>query len=147
MAQDTERFKIRGAAMDDERRVMELLLMLVDGRLPASDTVEATFRYLLDGSRGSVLLVDDGGRAAGMISYSFNLAMRYGGEYAQIEELIVDEAYRGYGLGVRLVESAVAAARERGCKEIGLYALDNNRPFYEKFGFVYRGTELRLALS
>ncbi len=59
----------------------------------------------------------------------------------------MDEAYRGYGLGARLVESAVAAARERGCKEIGLYALDNNRPFYEKFGFVYRGTELRLALS
>lgn len=148
MAKSTDRdFEIRSAGAEDEERVMALLQQLGEGRYPVSDAVLGAFRTLLDGVRGAVLVADDGGKAAGMISFSFNLAMRYGGEYAQIEELIVDEAYRGYGLGAMLVEGAIAAAKGQGCGEIGLYALDHNRAFYEKFGFEYEGLELRQSLS
>lgn len=142
-----DRFRIRGAGADDEQRVMELLKTLGGERQEITGAVKTAFRDLLDGSRGSIMVVEDDGSVAGMISFSFNLAMRYGGEYAQIEELIVDEAYRGYGLGAKLVNASIAAARERGCKEIGLYALEHNQPFYEKCGFSYRGPELHLELS
>ncbi len=142
-----DRFTIRPARPQDEARVLELLKALGGEKLEVTEGVRAAFTDVLDGPRGSIRVVeDDGGKVAGMISFSFNLAMRYGGEYAQIEELIVDEAYRGYGLGALLVDAAIAAACERGCKEIGLYAREHNRPFYEKCGFVYEGSELRQAL-
>lgn len=142
-----DRFTIRPARAEDEERVLELLKALGGEKLYVTEGTRAAFKDVLDGSRGSIRVVDDGGKVAGMISFSFNLAMRYGGEYAQIEELIVDEAYRGYGLGALLVEASITAARERGCKEMGLYAGDHNRPFYEKCGFVFEGSELRQALS
>jgi GNAT superfamily N-acetyltransferase len=83
----------------------------------------------------------------GVITWSINLALRYGGCYAQIEELVVDAAKRGTGAGAALVREAIARARAAGCAEIGLYALEHNRPFYEKLGFVYAGPELRQPLD
>ncbi len=73
------------------------------------------------------------------------MAIRYAGEYAQLEELVVDPAARGKGQGARgknlgglLVKTATQRARKRGCAEFGLYrreATEQNRPLYEKYGF------------
>jgi GNAT superfamily N-acetyltransferase len=44
------------------------------------------------------------------------------------------------------MNAAVAAAQTRGCAEFGLYLVastENNRTFYEKFGFQAVGTEMR----
>jgi GNAT superfamily N-acetyltransferase len=71
------------------------------------------------------------------------------GEYAQLEELIVDPAARGKNVGGLLVETAVERARTRGCPEFGLYLLEateHNRPFYEKVGFEHVGSEMRQRL-
>ena len=41
---------------------------------------------------------------------------------------------------------AIETAKARGCKEMGLYLLEStegNRPFYEKYGFRYVGSEMR----
>jgi GNAT superfamily N-acetyltransferase len=82
-----------------------------------------------------------------MASVSYNLGLRFGGENAQLEELIVSEAARGRNVGSALVEAAVDEARRHGCHEIGLYAVERNRPFYEKHGFRYAGPELRRSLT
>jgi len=105
------------------------------------------FSAFLDQTRGVVLLATDDTGVLGMISVSFNLALRYGGEYAQIEELIVTAAARGKHAGSGLVRAAIEEARRRGCKEIGLYAVERNVPFYEALGFGYVGPELRLGLT
>jgi ribosomal protein S18 acetylase RimI-like enzyme len=84
-----------------------------------------------------------------MASVSYNLAMRYGGEYCQLEELIVDPAGRGQNIGGRLVEKTVEQAKLRGCAEYGLYLVETteqNLPFYEKYGFKKVGSELRQSL-
>jgi GNAT superfamily N-acetyltransferase len=76
--------------------------------------------------------------------------MRYGGEYCQLEELIVTPAARGKKLGGLLVQKVVDNAKARGSAEIGLYlveATEHNRPFYEKYGFVAVGTEMRQKLK
>ena len=108
------------------------------------------FDMLVGQSRGLILVAEQTGEILGMASVSFNLAMRYGGEYCQLEELIVDPEARGKNVGGLLVEATVAGARTRGCTEIGLYLLDtteHNRPFYEKFGFRVIGSEMRQQLS
>jgi ribosomal protein S18 acetylase RimI-like enzyme len=77
---------------------------------------------------------------------SYNLAIRYGGEYCELEELIVDEAARGLNLGRILVQRTIDDARRRGCAEMGLYLVpstEGNRGFYEKLGFEVLGTEMR----
>ena len=79
------------------------------------------FDLLLDGTRGLVLVAEEGTELLGMASLSFNLAMRYGGEYCQLEELVVDPAARGKKVGALLVEAAIGCARKRGCAEIGAY--------------------------
>ena len=80
---------------------------------------------------------------------SYNLAIRYGGEYAQLEELIVDPAARGKNVGGLLIQATIERARARGCAEYGLYLVErteHNRPFYEKYGFVRVGSEMRQRL-
>lgn len=143
---------IRAAAASDEAELFRLLRQLVGDRrigdelIVESPRARRVFGMLLDGARGHVLVAEDRGRILGIISVSYNLAIRYGGEYAQIEELVVDEAARGMNLGAALVSEVIEVARARGCAEIGLYSREHNRAFYEKFGFEYAGPELRRAL-
>jgi len=139
--------RVRAALETDEERCLEMIEALgAEARVSAWS---ATFRALLDGSRGEVLVADEAGGLLGVVTFSYNLAIRYGGEYAQLEELIVDPAARGRRLGGLLVEAAIERARIRGCREFGLYlveATERNRPFYEKYGFRHVGTELRQRL-
>ena len=142
--------KIRNAVTTDREACIELLQELrAADRGPLSVDAGEVFDRLLDGVRGRILVAEDDGELLGLASVTFNLAMRYGGEYCQLEELVVDPAARGKQLGARLVEAAIGQAKARGCAEIGAYlvaATEHNRPFYEKFGFEAVGTEMRQVL-
>jgi GNAT superfamily N-acetyltransferase len=139
--------EIRTATEPDEGRCLELIESLT-GRTRVSGWGEA-FRELLGATRGEVLVADESGALLGVVTVSYNVAIRYSGEYAQLEELIVDPAARGKNVGGLLVETAIERARSRGCAEFGLYLLEStehNRPFYEKYGFEYIGSEMRQRL-
>lgn len=138
--------EIRRALTGDRNRCLELLETLGGQVLPAAADV---FEQLLTSERGAVLVAEHDDEIVGMISISFNLAMRYGGEYSQLEELIVDRAARGLKAGGALVQSAVDLAKARGCKESGLYLVastEHNQAFYEKYGYRRVGSEMRQAL-
>jgi ribosomal protein S18 acetylase RimI-like enzyme len=143
-------FRIRPARVEDGPAIEALLEQLFAGysdvRAPASDRLPA-LPGMIASDRIRILVVEDDGGVLGLISFSFDLALRYAGEYAQIEELIVDPRGRCQKLGVRLVRAAIEAARDRGCREIGRYAREETRAFYEKLGFSYAGPEVRLALG
>ena len=105
---------------------------------------------LLSKARGQIVLAVEDGTVLGMATVSFNLALRYRGEYCQLEELIVSQRARGRNLGGRLVQAIVDIAAQRGCGEIGLYLVErteHNRPFYAKYGFEVVGTEMRQRLN
>ena len=139
---------IRLARAEDEARCLELLSLL-QGR-PSQADWAPVFRELLTRERGQVLVVDEDGVLLGSASVTFNLAMRYGGEYCQLEELIVAPEARGRNLGGLLLEATIAEARARGCAEYGLYLVEHtthNRPFYEKYGLRTVGDEMRMTLT
>ena len=95
------------------------------------------------------MVEEEDGKILGMASISFNLALRYNGEYCQLEELVVDQDARGKNVGGLLIEETLRLAKNRGCKEFGLYLLEStkhNQPFYEKYGFVIIGEEMRQTL-
>lgn len=58
------------------------------------------------------------------------------GECAEIQQLWVDPAHRGQGIGARLVRAFESAAAARGCRAFYLETFDFQAPrFYEKLGY------------
>ncbi|MBI4992635.1 MAG: GNAT family N-acetyltransferase [Candidatus Magasanikbacteria bacterium] len=69
--------------------------------------------------------------------------------YGYLEDLFVDESYRGSGLGRQLVQSVVEEAKKLGCyKLIGTsrYSRVEVHEFYKKLGFEDYGKEFRMDL-
>ena len=138
---------IRPAESGDKARCLELISALTGH--PAEDGWGSVFEQLLTGERGAIVVAEENGTVLGLATVSYNLAIRYAGEYCQLEELIVDPEARGRNVGGLLMDAAVANARRRGCREMGLYLVErteSNRPFYEKSGFRYVGSEMRQQL-
>jgi len=143
--------EMRNAVASDEARCIELMseLKAATGSRPALPVADS-FRQLLTKERGEIILAIEGTEILGMATVSYNLAMRYGGEYCQLEELVVTPNARGKNIGGLLVQRIVDNARARGCAEMGLYLVETtekNRPFYAKYGFKVVGTELRQDLT
>ena len=53
--------------------------------------------------------------------------------------MAVRRAVRGHGIGARMLEALVDAARARGDREVMLNAQAQAEPFYERFGFRREG--------
>ena len=141
--------RVRAARLEDGPAIEALLEQLFEGHSDVRADPAArrsALPELLVSDRLRVLVAEDDRGVVGLISFSYDLALRYAGEYAQVEELIVDPRGRGLKLGALLVRSAIAEAKARGCREIGLYARDETRAFDEKLGFRYAGPEGRMPL-
>jgi GNAT superfamily N-acetyltransferase len=139
---------IRHAKAED-RAVCNNFIGTLNGG-PVLDTWSDTFDALIERKRGAIYVAEDAELGVlGVASVSFNLAIRFGGEYCQLEELYVDPKARGKNCGGLLVLAVIDGARERGCPDVGLYITHRhaaNRLFYEKYGFEEVGIEVRQKL-
>ena len=78
---------------------------------------------------GFEVLDDDGVRIGAIAGHTW-------GGVAEIAQLWVEPAWRGQGLGLALLDAALAEARRRGCKRAFLMSYDFQAPgLYEKRGF------------
>ncbi|OQR63610.1 GNAT family N-acetyltransferase [Streptomyces maremycinicus] len=104
---------------DFEALVAKIVAQYASGHSPST---EAGWVAEVDGERaGCVFLVADGRPGV-----------------AKLRALLVTPAARGLGLGTRLVEGALAFAREAGYRSVTLWTTDNlvsARRIYEHFGF------------
>lgn len=70
--------------------------------------------------------------------------------FGLLEDVYVEESARGTGIGTRLVEEVVRAAREAGCYKL-LATSRKSRPrvheLYERLGFTNYGIEFRMDLE
>ena len=60
---------------------------------------------------------------------------RDGAKSATIEDVVIDEQYRGQGVGSRLVSTILEYAREKKFYKVSLLCSDENAHFYEQCGF------------
>ena len=141
---------LRLAKLEDQQRCSELLDVLAKATSDPHEIFGSeTFEKLISNERGSLVVAEESGNVLGMASISFNLALRYNGEYCQLEELVVDPDARGKNVGGLLIEETIRLAKIRDCKEYGLYILEStkhNQGFYEKYGFIKVGEEMRQPL-
>jgi len=99
---------------------------------------------------GTILVaVADGGVVA-MVNLLYTVSTALGERVALLEDLVVDAAARGAGVGSTLLESAIAHARQGGCRRITLLTDGDNaaaQRLYRRHGFGRSPmVPLRLAL-
>ena len=138
------RMKIRKATMEDREGVIELLrtLLIPAGEVPETWRDEAQIFHLLveNPELGTILIAEENGEIAGITTLSYPTPLRCCGPYSCIEENIVDERYRGRGIGGALLEAAIAKATARGCDELQVNApSEKGYPLYLRHGFEDHG--------
>lgn len=91
---------------------------------------------------GAVLVAVDGTEIVGMMCFVMDQPQPYLraeiGRVGWVAELVVDERFRGQGIGTRLLEEAERLARDNGVKRLMIGAIAGNhiaRKAYERFGF------------
>ena len=92
--------------------------------------------YAALSAAGQVHLLELDGRLAGVI------VMFARGDHLFVENVAVDPAFHGQGLGRRLMDFAEAAARARGLPVLRLYTnvhMTENFPFYDRLGYAVTG--------
>lgn len=106
---------------------------------------EADYRALIASSNNPLFLLEDDGGVIGMLTVGVYLSPT--GSKAWIEDVVVDNAYRGRGLGKRLVAHAIDYCKEQGLdtlmltsnpKRIAANALYQSLGFERKETNVYR---------
>lgn len=99
----------------------------LEERLYAHNTAATGYRDGL--GLGFEVLDDDGAQIGAVAGHTW-------GGVAEIKQLWVDPAYRSLGLGLALLDAALAEARQRGCRQAFLMSYDFQAPgLYEKRGF------------
>lgn len=135
------RFAIRPAMPADVAEILRLIRELADYEKLSGMAVgtESMLHQALFGARpaAEALVAERGGRVVGFALYftTFSTFLCRPGLY--LEDLFVEPAHRGFGIGKALLRALAALAVERGCGRLEWRVLDWNEPsirFYESLG-------------
>lgn len=137
---------IEPATIDDLPQLADLLYDLFSQEadfIPNRDKQLRGLRLILEQpARGRIFVLRAGPRIIGMINLLITISTAEGGFVLLLEDLIVHSDHRGQGFGGRLLEHALAYAREKGFLRITLLTdRKESRPreFYEQHGFRQSG--------
>lgn len=68
------------------------------------------------------------------------------GIVCHIEDVVIDNKFRGENLGKRLINELIRISKELNCYKVILDCARHNVPFYEKCGFKENGVEMSLYM-
>ena len=109
---------IRLATADDVEAIHAMILALAEGIDQAHmvrSTPEDFRRYGFGDTRCfEVLLAERGGESLGLCLYFFSFSSWFGKRGVYVEDIYVDPAARGTGLGKRLLAETASRAAEQG---------------------------------
>jgi len=134
-------FLLRPATPDDCAQIDRLIRELAEYEklLPQMQGTPETLRAALFGPRpaAEAVMAERGGRCVGFALYftTFSTFLSKPGLY--LEDLFVEPAHRGAGIGKALLAHLAGLALERGCGRFEWRVLDWNEPsiqFYESIG-------------
>ncbi|MBU1587520.1 MAG: GNAT family N-acetyltransferase, partial [Actinobacteria bacterium] len=127
---------IRQARASDADRVYLLLEQLEPAYSPDRAAFDTNFPLLLDDVSTSLLLVAENsvGSVIGYALTTITPLLHANGSSAQLQELVVDDAHRGEGVGTAIVEEVERVCRERSVRQITV-ASRRSADFYERIGY------------
>jgi len=138
---------IRAATAADVAQILVFIRALATyEREP--DAVTATEEGLLRDGFGtnpfySCLMAEQDGEAAGFALYFFNYSTWMGRPGIYLEDIFVEPAFRGLGIGKALLQRVAAIAIEKNCPRVQWQVLDWNTPaieFYSAMGVDFMDT-------
>jgi GNAT superfamily N-acetyltransferase len=134
---------IRPAVREDVGQILAFIRELAEYEKLAHEAVadEAGLAAQLFGAtpRAEVLIAEVDGQAAGFALFFHNFSTFVGKPGLYLEDLFVRPAFRGFGLGKRLMARLAKLALERDCGRFEWSVLDWNQPaidFYRSLGAV-----------
>ena len=101
------------------------------------EAVETTPAEYLEDFRNGLfesIVAEIDGQVAGMVLF-FMAYSTWRGKMLYLDDFVVHEKYRRYGIGQQLFDAYIAESRRRGCRLVKWQVLDWNTPavnFYEK---------------
>ena len=132
---------LRRARRADVPEILRLIRALAEYEKLSGEVVatEAALAQTLFGDRptAEVLLAEEGNRAVGFALFFQNYSTFLGKPGIYLEDLFVEPASRGKGLGKQLLQAIARLAVERGCGRFEWAVLDWNEPaigFYQSLG-------------
>jgi GNAT superfamily N-acetyltransferase len=136
-------FEIRPAVVDDVPLILSFIKKLADYERLAHEVVatEESLRKTLFDSRktAEVAIGYFQNKPIGLVLFFHNYSTFLSRPGLYIEDLFVDESYRGRGFGAALLRYVARLAVERNCGRLEWSVLDWNKPavdFYTKLGAV-----------
>jgi len=131
----------RRCTMADFAQLLPLLRQLWPDMPLIVGDLEAVFRQGLAAPDQYYLCGVHGERLVGFCSLNVLNNLWLHGNMGHIDELVVDEEYRGLGIGTRLLQDISRIAAEMGCRRVELDSAHHRRAahrFYERHGFADR---------
>jgi GNAT superfamily N-acetyltransferase len=132
---------IRSARPDDVAAILRLIRALAEYEKLAHEVVatEDALRQTLFGAQpaAEVLLAEEGGAAVGLALFFPNYSTFLAKPGIYLEDLFVEPAHRGRGIGKSLLQAVARLAVQRGCGRFEWSVLDWNTPaieFYKALG-------------
>lgn len=119
-------------------RLWTAYLEFYEAELPRA-VYDTSFERLLSGSENEFhgLIAEQGGQAIGLVHYVFHRTMWSVNDTCYLQDLFVDDAYRGTGAGRALIEAVYAAADSAGASNVYWLTQDFNtiaRRLYDRIG-------------
>ena len=132
--------EIRAARADEVDAVVPMYewLFAPPGSTPPAwdpELARARLAETIQGPGSTLLVADSGGELVGFISAYLDMTSVRFGPRCWVEDLAVDPTLRSRRIGKRLLESAMAWARERGASHLELdtaLARSDAQRFYER---------------
>ncbi len=121
-------------------RLVRQVSELNDAQLDSLTTWFDALWWTSDRSRADVERMVSGSVIVGFVDeddqlVAFARAITDGVFKALILDVVVDEAKRGTGLGLRLMEAIASHSGVANCRHLELYCAPDMIPYYEKFGY------------
>ena len=139
-------FTISLATLADIKPMAVLLQLLLEQEAdftPNTNLQKEGLRLIIENKEiGQLLVLKDNQAVVGMVNLLFTISTALGSKVAILEDVIVHPDYRKQGLGSKLIEAAIAFAKENHCKRITLLTDSNNETahtLYKKYGFTKSG--------
>jgi predicted N-acetyltransferase YhbS len=126
--------RIRAAEVGDAEAVFGMLTRFAMSYTPERAAFDRSFPALIGEKRALLHVAVEGGELVGYVMAAAFDALFANGPVVQIEELFVEGAERGRGIGGELVEAATEWARSIGAREVTV-PTRRAGPYYERLGF------------
>ena len=121
-----------------------------DSSLPLNQAYFDAFAAIERDENQFLLVVEYRGEVAGCLQLSFIPGLsRLGMWRGQVESVRIAAAFRGQGLGEKMLQWVIEACREKGCGLLQLHTDVTRKDairFYEKLGFKASHAGMKLAL-